>query len=651
MAETVRGLSIEIAADASKFKKELKTLKSETNSMKTEANNLAKSLELNYSNEKFLIAQKKTQEAIDKTAEEALLLKNRMAYLEEGGNVNTAEYAKLEAELSKVNLTAEELNRTLEKINNAKFQALGNEVQAVGKNLTSLGKGLSVVSAGATAAGVGLAKSALDAVSTADEIATLASQYGITATELQRLQYIALQSDVANDSLYKGLLKVRSAVADLASGSISDASNAVSELGLNLNGLSEGEQFNAIISALSNMEDKTMMVATANDIFGDKLANSLLPLINQGAGALAEYAAEFDTVGAMSDETIEALSKFDNVLNKIKTQLSNVFTQIGASLLPLMEQVASIVETRTIPKLERLSKWFQGLSLGQQELYTKILLIVAALGPLTLALGGVITQVGNLIKAIPAITSALNTLMAHPIVAIIAAIAVLLVVLYTQCESIREIINMIIGTLTDLLSTILTPILNLLKPVITMLQSIFNLLDPILNVMLIPLRIQLTLLQVPLKALGLLLNVLGKAFEAFGGFVKNTFNKVLNVVNIVLGYIENAINWCIDIVNGMIDGINGSLGWLGVNLDKLDHVKLKIDTDAGTISADVNSNTGDNFVYDTVDTTGSNNTVNNYDYSTENKTQNVTVTIENYAAEVDTDALIEEINRKLVEVM
>ena len=41
----------------------------------------------------------------------------------------------------------------------------------------------------------------------------------------------------------------------------------------------------------------------------------------------------------------------------------------------------------------------------------------------------------------------------------------------------------------------------------------------------------------------------------------------------------------------------------------------------------------------------------NYDNSTTNKTQNITVTIQNYAAEVDTDALVRDINIKLAEVM
>ena len=41
----------------------------------------------------------------------------------------------------------------------------------------------------------------------------------------------------------------------------------------------------------------------------------------------------------------------------------------------------------------------------------------------------------------------------------------------------------------------------------------------------------------------------------------------------------------------------------------------------------------------------------NYDNSTTNKTQNIQVVIQNYAAEVDTDALVRDINIKLAEAM
>ena len=56
-------------------------------------------------------------------------------------------------------------------------------------------------------------------------------------------------------------------------------------------------------------------------------------------------------------------------------------------------------------------------------------------------------------------------------------------------------------------------------------------------------------------------------------------------------------------------------------------------------------------VYDNGNSTGTSGDIYNYDNSTKNTTQNITVTIQNYAAEVDTDKLVREINMKLAEAM
>ena len=130
-------------------------------------------------------------------------------------------------------------------------------------------------------------------------------------------------------------------------------------LNLDLNSFDGSDkQFYAIFDTLSKLEDKTQMVAVANDIFGDKLANNLLPLLSAGGDAIAEYAAEYENLGSLTNEQIDALAEFDNVLNTIKTQLANVALQIGASLLPIMQKIADIVSNSVVPKLQKMTEWF-----------------------------------------------------------------------------------------------------------------------------------------------------------------------------------------------------------------------------------------------------------------------------------------------------
>lgn len=721
MANSIRGLTVEISADASKFKSEMSQMRKAAQQSQTELNALQKSLELKFDSEKFSRAQKVAQQAIDQTAANAETLRRRLEYLENSGNIDTAEYRELQAQLAKTELQGRQLQKQLEKINAIKFTALGNEVQKVGNGITSAGKALAPFSAAAAGAVVGLGKMGLDAVATADNVATLATQYGTTAEAIQRFDYVALQTDVASENLYKALVKVRAGVADLATGTTSTAAAALQSLKLDFDAFDGSEeQFYAIVDALSSMTDKTQMVALANDIFGDKLANNILPLIEAGTEAVNEYRAEFDELGAMTNEQVAALAEFDNVMNKIKTQLKNVASQIGASLLPLMQSIANVIEQRLVPKLQRLADWFNSLSLSQQEFALKALLVVAALAPLALGIGKVVTAIGGIIKVIPQLMSGLSALAAHPIILIIAAVVALLVLLYTKCEAFREAINNLVATIgevlkpvldavmlvLDLIMQILSPILDLiggvlamvvnlisqaLQPVAEILQMVFdilsplfemlggvvnmilapiqaalsvlfNILQPLLSVALIPLKIVLQALQVPLKVLGTLLGWLAPLFQIFGNIVTKIFSAVIKVINLVLGVIEDAVNFVIGIINGLIDGVNGALGWLGVHIDRIAEVKLRIDTsdidDMDDVNAIIDStppetptdDTGGGTVYDGGGSSTFGDTY-NYDNSVTNKTQNVTVTIQNYAAEVDVDEMVRQINIKLAEAM
>lgn len=675
MAESIAGLSVKISADTKDFNKSFKDMKKSTNSMKGEVDALVKSLEMDFDPSKMEKAQKKCQEALDATADQAQILKERLKYLEDGGNIDTSEYKSLEAELAKTELTAQKLEKQLKKLGSmGSLNALGSKIENVGNKITSLGKGVSVVSGVAAGAGAALGKLGLDAVATADDIATLASKYNITATELQRLQYIALQSDVSNESLYKSLVKTRAAVTDLGSGIENNASKALASLNLNLANLSEGEQFNAIISSLANMENKTQMLSIANEIFGDKLANEMLPLIYQGSEAINQYSKEFETVGALTDEQVAKLSEFDNVMNKIKAKFSNAIAQIGSALLPLMESVANVIEQKIIPKLQALSDWFDLLSEGQLNMIAKITLIVAALGPVIILIGKLTSGIGAFIKMLPGLNAQLSALSAHPIIAIIGVVAGILLLLYTRSEAFRESINMLVSTLGSALTPIFETILSVLQPIVGLIGTLaetlgdtlapvitiitaaltpiieqfkfmMGILQPLIQLALIPMQLQLKALQVPLKILGSLLGWLTPIFTGFSDLVKSVFEGVIYWINKALALVEDAINWVIDKVNAVISGLNMIPG---VNISKIDRVNLQI---GGSVSDDAIEETAagttNNYVYDYVDTSDVVNATTNYDYSTNNTTQNVTVTIENYAAEVDTNALVNEINLKL----
>ena len=690
MAESVRGLTVEISADASSFNKEMSSMRKAAQSSQSELNALQKSLELKFDSAKFSRAQKVAQQAIDQTANNADVLRRRLEYLENTGNIDTDQYRKLKSELAKTELQAQQLEKQLEKINQIKFNAISESVTKVGNAISGVGKALTPISAAAGAALTGLSALGIKAAATGGEIDDLSQRLGVSAEKVQEWQYLALQTGVDMDTFNNAIIKARAALVDLSVGTINNASKALQSLGLNINNFENKEQmFDGILTALASMKDKTLQTAYANEIFGDKIANQMIPFLNAGAENINKLKDEFTTLGALTNEQIKTLATLDDTFNRVKESLKNVCLQIGASFAPLLQRIADMINNDVVPKLQKLAEWFNSLTIEQQAFAAKALLVVAALAPLALGIGKVVSTIDGIIKLIPALQAGLSALAANPIILIIAVIAAILLLLYTRCEAFRAAINNLVSAIgealkpaldavmqvLDLIMSVLQPIIDLvggilavainviseaLQPVIGIIQAIFDILQPLLSVALIPLKIVLQALQVPLQMLGTLLGWLAPLFKVFGNVVTKIFSGVVKIINIVVGVVEDAVNFVIGIINGLIDGVNKSLGWLGVHINRIAEVKLRIDTSNIKGMDDVNAiidstppkqPEGGGTVYDNGGGTGTSGDIYNYDNSTKNTTQNITVTIQNYAAEVDTDKLVREINIKLAEAM
>lgn len=690
MADSIRGLTVKISADATEFKKEINAVRKDSKTAQAELTALQKSLQLEFDGEKFARAQKVAQEAIDKTAQEAEMLRSRLKQLEESGNIDTSEYRKVQTELAQAETKAQQLQEKLKELNNLKFDKLANNVKSVGDKIQGVGKALTPVSVAAAGAITGIAALGVKTASTGAELDDLSQRLGISAEKVQELKYVAAQAGVDWEVYNKGIIKARAALLDLSSGISNNATKAVQSLGISLeNFSSQEEMIDGVMTALAGVKDKTLQAAYANEIFGDKIANEMLPYLNAGAEEIQKFKSEFEGMSYLTNEQVKSLATLDDTIYLLKQSLSNVVLQIGASLSPLIQSLTEYVNANVIPMLQRLADWFNSLTVGQQELVIKILLVTAALAPLATGIGKIVSIVGSIIKILPQLGAAFSALEAHPIVLIIAAIAAVLLILYTQCEAFRESINNLIGTLTSALQPILdviigliskimsllTPIITLigenlasainmimeiLSPVLEMVSTLLELLSPLLDVCIIPLTVALNALKVPLQIIGQLLNWLTPLFEFFGKVVTSIFKGVIWIVNKVLGWVEDAVNWCIGIINKLIDGINSALGWLGVNIAHIGEVKLRLDTSDVENIDDVNAvvketqesnQTGGGTVYDQIGADTASGDTYNYDYSKTEKTQNVTVVIENYAKEVDVDDLVEKINVKLAEAM
>ena len=367
MADKIRGLTVDITANAANFKKGMDACRKSAKETQSELNALQKSLELKFDSATFARAQKVAQEAIDKTAANVDTLRQRLAYLEKEGNVNTAEYERLSKELAQAELSAQQLQKQLEKINQIKFNAIGDSVQKVGGQIQSAGQALAPFSALAAAGAAGTVTLGVKAAAAGAEIDDLALRLGVSAEKIQEWQYVTAQAGVDWEVFNKALIKGRAALLDLSSGTVNNATKAIQGLGLSLDNFgSQEEMFDGLIDALAGMENKTLQAAYANEIFGDKIANQMLPYLNAGTDAINQFKSEFAQMSPLTNEQVAALAVLDDKIYLLKESLKKVTQQLGAAVMPLVQSIVDALQNKLIPKLQSLAEWFSQLTVGQQ---------------------------------------------------------------------------------------------------------------------------------------------------------------------------------------------------------------------------------------------------------------------------------------------
>ena len=408
MAETIRGVTVKIGADTSDFTRSLKKIDKDIKYSEQRARELQNQLQIQYDEKKWQKANKIVQDDLRDTELKAKAIREELQYLEKTSGVNTDAYKKISVELDKTETSAEKLNAELEKLNKIKFDSAFQGINKLSSGLETAAKKTALVSAAAVGAIAGIYKLGSDAATTGANLQDMADRLDISAEALQRYDYIALQSGVETEQLVKSIAKARDAVGTALAGGTNTASKALQTLFGDLSKIPTGteEAFTTIIEQLSKVEDSTMQAYYANEIFGERLATNLIPLINNGADRLAQLGEEFESIGYLSNEQVQALADFDDELNIMKERLSLAKTELGIAMLPIMEQFADILTDVVVPAIQALSDWFNNLPEPMQKVLTGVLLLTAGLSPMFLILSKIVGVIPSLIKMFTSLRSA-----------------------------------------------------------------------------------------------------------------------------------------------------------------------------------------------------------------------------------------------------
>ena len=221
-------------------------------------------------------------------------------------------------------------------------------------------------------------------------------------------------------------------------------------------------------------EDKANIISTIFNKTDLSSVNALLA--NTGSTWDSLQSSIENSAGAAQQMADTQLDNLQGQLTLLKSALEGLAISFGQLLMPAVKSIVGAVQ--------KVVDWLNSLDEGTKKVIVTVALVAGALGPVLIVVGKVISAVGTIMTIVPKIAGVINTvktafmalnatMLANPIVLIVAAIVALIaifVVLWNKCEGFRnfwkglwEGIKNIVSTVVEALKGFFTGVIDFVK--------------------------------------------------------------------------------------------------------------------------------------------------------------------------------------------
>ena len=177
----------------------------------------------------------------------------------------------------------------------------------------------------------------------AEQIREQAAALGVTTDAYQELSFIASKYGIDSEKITVILSKLAVDQKAIAEGN-KDTTATYAQLGLSVDEVRKAkpaELFAMMADGFGTVTDASTRLAIGSELFGDRIASKLLPLLATGSAGLEAMAQQAHRLGVvMSEESILAADEFNDQVENLGLVLTGVRNEIGLALIPALTRLS-----------------------------------------------------------------------------------------------------------------------------------------------------------------------------------------------------------------------------------------------------------------------------------------------------------------------
>lgn len=257
-------------------------------------------------------------------------------------------------------------------------------------------------------------------------------------------------------------------------------------------GIPASEALGQVIDSIKNATTETEAINKASEIFGTKGAVEMVSAIRDGRFSLDELSDSMANYSGLVQQTYEeTLDPWDQIkqaMNNVKLAGSDLAGSIFETLAPIMDQVTA--------KVQELTTWFQSLDDSTKNQIVTIGIVAAAIGPLTMLLGGVVNGISSIVRGANGVIQLFTTglpnackfvsgamdglwklMAANPIGTVITIIGLLVgafIYLWNNCEEFRQFWLDLWENIKEITKQVVDAVSNFFKQLWANIKDIFS---------------------------------------------------------------------------------------------------------------------------------------------------------------------------------